>query len=337
MSASCSKHRRCNVFEADAGLDDGYIVGCTQLVEHRSCAEGFDNWAAFAAYLQQVVGKQPVDPQLVDELAVLIAEAAAVGVSVKDADAIGFDGASQGEAGVHIWGDWLRAGHFGKGRIALRVDFDDIGPAARQDFAQPAGAVAPHAVDDDLQAGVADVGYVDQSVQMGQIGGLRLDIADRATGQGRVERRAAHAFRTGDAGFDRGQALRRYSAAAGVAHLEAVVFGRIVAGGDVYRADRVVVDGGEADDRRRRGIVNQQNAEAVAGEHLGHGGGEMFSLEAFVVADDDLFGGVALICQPVGKALCAAAHICKGVVFGHASAPTVRAEANGRLRYCFSN
>ena len=172
-------------------------------------------------------------------------------------------------------------------------------------------------------------GHVDQPGQMGQISGLRLEMPHRAVGQGRVQRRAAYPVRIGDAGFDSGQSIRRHRAAAGVPHLEAVVLGRIVAGGDVDRADRVVIDGREADHRRGRGPVNEQDPKAVGGQDLRHCGGEMLALKAFVVADDDCLGGVAFVRQPTGKTLRAAAHIGKGVVVGHASAPAVGAEANG--------
>jgi hypothetical protein len=48
-----------------------------------------DNVAAFAADLEQVQRQQGIDPQLVDELTVLVADAAAVGVAVGDQQDIG--------------------------------------------------------------------------------------------------------------------------------------------------------------------------------------------------------------------------------------------------------
>ena len=213
-----------------------------------------------AAHLQQIVGQQPVDPQLVDELAVLISEAAAVRVAIQNTDTIRAHRAGYGQAGVHIGGDRLRAGHFGEDRVALRVDFDDLRFAPRQNLCQPAGAVAPHTVHDDLQARVADRRHVDQAGQMGQIGGLGLEVAHRAVGQGRVQRRAADRVGVGDAGFDGRQSIRRHRAAAGVPHLKAIVLRRVVAGGDIDCADGVVIDGREADHRRRRGPIGQQHA-----------------------------------------------------------------------------
>ena len=289
------QHRRRHEFEADACLHYGHVVGRAQLIQHRGRAEGLDNRTAFAAHLKQVVGEQPVDAQLIDELAILIAEAAAVGVPVKNTDTVGLYGAGDGQAGVHIGGNRLGAVHFRKGRIALRMDFDDFGFAAAEDFGQPAGAIAPHAVDNNFETGVANVCDIDQAGQVGEIGGLRLMTPHCAGGEGRVKRHVPYPVRIGDTGFDGRQSIRRHSAAAGVPHFEAVVLGRIVAGGDVYGADSVVIDGSEADHRRRCGPVDQQNLQAVGGQHLRHRGGEVFTLKALVVADNDRLGGKTFV------------------------------------------
>ena len=128
-----------------------------------------------------------------------------------------------------------------------------------------------------------------------------------------------------DQRLDLVQARRIDRAAKLVAHLEAAVLGRVVAGRDVDGGHRVHGADAEADDRRGRGRVGEEDLEAVAGQHFGRGGREMFGQKAPIMADDDI-AGPAVGHEVIGIALGAAAHIGKGVVFGNACAPTVGAE-----------
>ena len=111
-----------------------------------------------------------------------------------------------------------------------------------------------------------------------------------------------------------------------VAHLETVIRGRVVRGGDIERSGRLFGDHRVGDHRGGRGALGQVHPQPVARQHLGGGGGEVFRVEALVVADDN-----AAVLVPVGEqigseALAAAPDIGEGVIAGDLPAPAVRAE-----------
>ncbi len=130
-----------------------------------------------------------------------------------------------------------------------------------------------------------------------------------------------------DQRLDLVQAGRIDSAAKLIAHLEAAVLGRVVAGRDVDRCHRVHGADAEADDRRGRGRVGEEDLEAVAGQHFGCGGRETFGQKAPIMADDDVPCS-AVGHEVIGIALGAATYIGERVVFGDAGAPTVGAKLN---------
>ena len=112
-----------------------------------------------------------------------IAEAAAVGVAVHDADAVGANALARGQPRVHIGRDRLGAQHLREDRVALGVHLDQFGLAAAQDFGEPAGAVAPHVVHHHAQPSRLDWRHVDQAGNLRHVGGLGVEVLDPAGSQ----------------------------------------------------------------------------------------------------------------------------------------------------------
>ena len=106
-----------------------------------------------------------------------------------------------------------------------------------------------------------------------------------------------------------------------VAHLEAVVGRRVVAGGDVDRAQSVQMHDLEGDGRGRRRPHAEMDWDAVAGQHLGRGQGKGAAGEALVVAQHHAarqLGRLEAVAQVAGKALRAAPHVVEGIVLADA-------------------
>ena len=156
------EHLGGHVLEAHTGLVNRDIVDLPELVEHHGGGERLDDRAAQAAHLEQVIGQQAIDAQLVDELPVLVAHAQAVSVAVGDQQHIRMVVQGGLQADVDVRRDGLGAFHLREDRVALVVDLDDFGFSARQQAREVACAVAPHAVHHDGQAGILDRLQVDQ-------------------------------------------------------------------------------------------------------------------------------------------------------------------------------
>ena len=150
---------------------------------------------------------------------------------------------------------------------------------------------------------------------------------------GLVDRDAPYlAHRSRDQALDLRQPFGCDRSAGGIAHFEAVVGRRVVAGRDVDRPKRVVMDDMKRDRRGRGRSLAKVHRDAVAGDNLGCSQGEFTAGKALVVADDDATsqrGRPGDVPQIVGKALCAAPHVVKRVVLADPPAPAVGAEKNG--------
>ena len=193
--------------------------------------------------------------------------------------------------------------------------------AAGDEARKVACAVAPHVVHQHGEPGGLDRLHIHQRADAGVVGRHRIVLADQARLDRRVE---VHALDAGDRRrnlrLDGLQPVGVNRAAVRIAHLEAVVLGRVVAGGDVDRAQGMPLGDAERDHRRGHAAAAEMDGDAVARQHLGRGRREILRPEALVAADDRAAGQVAGIgcLQIVGKALRAAAHVVEGVVLGDA-------------------
>ena len=322
-------HRRRDVLEADARIDHLDAVALAQLLQHRGRAQRLNDRPALAANLQQIHRQQGVNPELVDELPVLVAEAAAIRVAIQDADRVRADGPRLRQPGVHVRRDRFGPVHLRKDGVPLRVVLQHLGLAAGDEAGKVAGAVAPHVVHQHGEPGVLDRLDIHQRADARVVGRRGIVLADQTRLDPRVE---VHPPDTGNRGrdlrFDGLEPVRVNRAAVRIAHLVAVVLRRVVAGRDIDRAQRPCVGHAEGDDRGGHTAAAEVDGDAVAGQHLGRGRGEILGPEALVAADHSPareLGGVSRL-QIVGKALGAATDVVEGIVLGDAGPPAVGAK-----------
>ena len=159
-------HLRRDIFESHAGFIDRHIVEFAELVEHGGGGEGLDDGAALAAHFEQIKRQQGIHAQLVDELAVLIANAAAVCVTIGDEQHIGFVLDGRLEPHVDVRADGFRSLHLGEGWVARVMDFDHLGLAAPEQAREPAGAIAPHRIHHHGEACIFDLLEIHQFLEV---------------------------------------------------------------------------------------------------------------------------------------------------------------------------
>ena len=149
------------------------------------------------------------------------------------------------------------------------------------------------------------------------------------TNLGRAELANRGRRHRGDGSLDLLQARGRQGGAAGGADLEAVVAGRIVAGGDHHGARRADTGDAERGDGRGARTVDEKGRDAGGGQDLGCRAGELGRSEPAVVADDDAVFPRPLAAHEVGEPLGHAPHVGKRVFVRNARAPAVRPEPDG--------
>ena len=118
------------------------------------------------------------------------------------------------------------------------MDVDHLCCAALKQTAQPARAVAPHIVNQHSKPGIANRLDVDQLLDMRQVGGARVPVLHAAVGQRLLERYALNSpiiTRSRNQALDLGETVRCNRATVFIAHLEAAILGRVVAGREVDR------------------------------------------------------------------------------------------------------
>ncbi len=206
------------------------------------------------------------------------------------------------------------------------MDFDDLGATACQDAREPADAVAPHGIHDDGQAGGLDRLHVNQVSQMGEVGRRRIETLHQTLSLGLVQRQALYLRDGGDVGLDFFQPVGSNRAAVLVPHLEAVIGGWVVAGGDVDCARRSQRHHSMADDRGGGGSLGEVDMDVVGGQHLGHRRGEVLRGEAAVVAHHHALFSHPLIKQITSKALGTAPDVVESVILSDLTSPAVGTE-----------
>ena len=233
-------HLGSDVFEAYARFINRDIIELAQLVQHGRRGQGLDDRAALAADLQQIERHQGIHAQLVDELTVLVTDAAAVRIPVRDQEDIGLVLHSRLQTNVDIWTDGLRTFHLREGGVARIVDLDYPGLATLEQTAEPAAAVAPHGIHHDRKAGILDPLDIDQLMQIGNIGFTGIENNHLAIPHCVIQGEALHIrHRLRDGALDAQQPVGVDRTAVRIADLESVVGGRIVRGRDVDRAARL--------------------------------------------------------------------------------------------------
>ena len=276
----------------DEGVADPGAYGrAAVLADHLGHGPGRDevvDHGAAGVAGQLAGGDQRGDRGRRDRLTALVHDEAAVGVAVEgetQVRALGDDAGLE----VHDVGRVERVGLVvGEGAVELEVHRDQVEGQAVEHGGHGVPAHAVARVDHDLQG--ADGGEVDQGQEMGRVVGQRVALDDRARLRGRGRRALPRPLLDqradlGEAGVlaDRRRAL--------AAHLDAVVLGRVVRGGEhgarqVEGAGRVVelVGGAQSDERDVR--AERCRAARESRGETGRGG-------AHVVADDDGVGAAS--------------------------------------------
>ncbi len=240
----------------------------------------------------------------------LVARQDAVPVADPDgrADAVGVGVRGQGEVGALArgLGEREREGlgvlgvgraDGGEGAVVLGLLGDERGL-----HAEPAKGGDDHDVAGAVQVGEDDAGGVPaqdlgigharaQAVEVGGLGGGGNGARGRAVGGGQGRDRAG-AERL-DAGDDRGVVGRQDLAAVAEVALEAVVVGRVVAGGDDDAGVGAEMPDGEAELRRGARAVEQPRLAAEGAPGRGDRLGERAREVPDVVGDDQARGGLA--------------------------------------------
>ena len=182
--------------------------------------------------------------------------------------------------------------------VHLAAQLGDVAAGLREKFAQIDATGSVHGVDGDAQAAGADAVEIDDVADVRVVRGQGIEALDAPGSQGVS---VVHSLgfdvvcQVGmDTGLDGLGRLWRGGAAVGRLELDAIVAGRVVAGGDHDAAVGCVVDDGVADQRCGGVRLRQQDIDAIGGENLGNGDGIAVAEETGVEADDDSGGSVGV-------------------------------------------
>ena len=305
-------HEIDDVFEADAVLVDGAAVPGADAVEHFGGVEGAGHVAGPAFVFEHPTEEDREDFVRVDEVAVLVGGADAVGVAV---------GA---EAGVASVGDDCFAERADVGFDGLGVDagkegvdgaadLDEIDTETSEDAAEQGAARAIHGVDAEFEAGLGDEIEIGEFLNGGHVGGDEINFLDGCGGRGAGDGRAQVALNGGD---DR----RAAGAAEPCLVLDAVPLEGVVRGSNHDAAGRAEVAHGHAEGWRGGDFAGEADRDTRGGDNFRAGAGELGGEETRVVGDADAagggFGGVGVGVEVGCDGRCRRAHVLKGEVAG---------------------
>ncbi len=131
-------HLGAHVLEADRRLVDVHTVALAEADDHRGLVDGGDHRRALAAVLEQVVHQQAVALELVDEDAVLVDRAGAVGIAVEQQAQVVAARRGRVERLVHVWADGLGLTPPNQGLRSLWISSTTMRPPASRRLIQPA-------------------------------------------------------------------------------------------------------------------------------------------------------------------------------------------------------
>ena len=183
--------------------------------------------------LDEVVHQQPEDLELVDEAALLVGRARAVGVAVEEQAQVVAALGEHAQRLVDVRADGLRVDATEEG-VPLAVDLRHPDPATGEQSRDPASAGAPHRLHEHVEVGRLELVEVQRPPHEALVALEGVEPIDEAGGL-RVGERAPRdrlATVSRDARLEHLQDVRSGRRALGRLDLEAVVRPRVVAGGD---------------------------------------------------------------------------------------------------------
>ena len=327
-------HLRADELEADRRLVGLDAVALAESRGHRGVVDADDDRVAPAPVLGEVVHQQPGDLELVDERAALVGRAGPVGVAVEEEAQVMAAGRQDAQRLVDVRPDRLRV-DAAEVRVALLVDLVDPDPTAGEQAADPAGAGAPHRVDEHVEVRRLERIEVDRApdellVALERIEPLdepgRLGVGQRPAldALGAVHRRAAPRRRTGS--------RDRRPRPSGALTLKPLSTHGLWLAVMTIPAAAPRVDDLVRAHLRRDGVDREEDRDVVRQQDLGRGLGEMLGGEPPVEGDDHAPRRGARPGDIVRDAIRAAADVIEGELVGDACPPAIRAEDDGRWR-----
>ena len=256
-----------------------------------------------AAVLHQIVVQQHQQLIGVDELPLIVDDAQTVGVAVGGDAQIAVlvqHQRRQRLQRVHVGGGQLAA----EQRVVAVVDDLQIAAAGGQQHAQARPADAVHGIEADAQRRVLDGLHIHGGQDAVQILVHGVGLGDEAPRHGLI---VVHALDIGggqlrDLRFDAGRHRLVGVPAAGGEHLDAVVDGGVMAGGNGDAVGLAPLLHGEHHQGRGAGAVDDKGMEAAARQHLRRPVGRLLGQEAAVVAHADLRARKALLLHQAAQA-----------------------------------
>ena len=152
------------------------------------------------------------------------------------------------------------------------VESEDLGATIFLEQRVEVPATGPvHQFDGDLELGLLDDGEVDVFAELLEVGRGRVDLlAAKRADQSGLEG-PARFLTVADMAFDAAGDFGRSGRSVGPAEFEALVFGRVVAGGHVDAAQGLAHSNRVGDDRGRCVALAEQGSQPIGGQHLSHG------------------------------------------------------------------
>ena len=214
-------------------------------------------------------------------------------VAVEDAEAVGI--AVGGEASERFLFNHqllqrreIFFGRVGAGAVEKHVTLGANGfdghAVVGEDAIEPARAAAVYGVIGEIAFGFGEDVEANHFFQLREVWAARikpLEIVCNVLEGGFVVRQCGRAL------FDVFGDFRQRGAAVGAGEFQAIVFGRVVAGGDVDAAIEFIVDDGVGQDRSRRRFRAENDAAAIFPQDTRGGTREFRRKEARVMADNE--------------------------------------------------
>ena len=307
--------------ESDRDLVDLDPELLRQLVGHRGHVQGPHHGSPPAADLEEIEHQQRVDLELVDEAAALVDDADPVGIAVGgDAEVVATG--SHGRQGRRQVGSDRFGVDPAEVRVALGVKLGDPRRTSVQHPRQVAVARPVHALVEDLEPCRTQRVQVDHPAHLGDVGGHRVVDLDPLVTLAALDvvgpqPRDPLLQLPDDLGGRRAPGLRLV--------LDPVEEIGVVAGGDGDRTRRLAIDDGPGGDLGRRGPVEDQRSQPVAGEDPSDLVRKRLGPKAAVVPDHrQRLGRLGL--QVVGHALGHEPEVGEGEVIADDPPPAVRSE-----------
>ncbi len=323
-----------DVLEADRGFMHGHPVVAGHGVHQVSGghAAGHRSGPVRPGF-EQVVEQQGQDVVGGDEGAVVVEHPEAVGIPVgREAEV----GAAGGDLLPELLQDFI--GRFGRmaaeENVPVAVDGVDFDAALAQEALHRAHPGAVERVEDHLQAAALQRLHGDFFFECFQVGQSGVDLF-----HGRFFSRLGPPGRRPGVQMFRGQLLELASdlgqggRPVGGGELQPVVFGGVVAGGEVDAAVGLPAPNFVGDGRGGRGFAAEKALDLALAQHPGRLPGEFRGKESSVVADDQPRAAGIFLAHVVGDGVRHAAHGFESEIFGDDAAPAGGAEMNFLVRH----